>query len=105
MNEVINIAVGSDDLVRRYLELRTFYANTEMEYAVWSEIVKRGSIRTAERREIQNLIGLTQHSFNNIINKLKNKDCIRRNSEDNSYYSTMQLPENINTLSFKFDIL
>ena len=104
MNEVIEIPVKRDQLIRRYLELKTFGSNTPMEYAVWSEIIKRGKIKTRERKEIQNQIGINQYSFNNIINKLKEKNCIALNPEDSSYSSNISFPENITELIFKFDI-
>lgn len=104
MEEVIEVPVSRDNLIRRYLELKTFSENTPMEYAVWSEIVKRGRIKTRERKEIQKILGLNQFSLNNLIGKLKEKSCIQYNPEDRSLSSNIQFPENIEQLTFKFNL-
>jgi len=105
MEEVIEVPVSGNVLIRRYLELKTFNSNTPMEYAIWSEIIKRGKIQTKQRKEIQTEIGLNQYSFNNVINKLKEKNCISYDPADKSYYSNIKFPENIEKLTFKFRTL
>lgn len=101
-NEVVTIRVTNDDYVLKYLQVKTFNLLSKTQYKVLVEIIKNKVVDTEVRKLISAKLGITIFSLNNTLLTLKRKGLVIHNEASQTYTSRLEVPEEPDTLTFKF---
>lgn len=104
MNDNVKITCTRDNYHHKYIQLRTYNLLSKAQYKVLSEIAKRKFVGTEERKEIREKLGMSVHSFNNVLSALKKRGLLVHDESNQMYSSRIEVPEEPGSLTFNFSM-